>query len=516
MLSTVICPDLVLDLFSGLEPSTYETSNLDLHRSNISYLKSLVDENKITIYLHPTLQFYVRMAVENSLLTPEQVRQAMNRLSDYISVDTNFSLDKSSNEANDLFAPKEAEYSESLILVSAKLIEADAIICTTENKKILNEICKLNPKYFRGVNIPIFSLESFIDYCQSENSLLSKPTAIQSIITTTPRGAVISLPRNSTPIDFAYKLHSKMANSCVQAFVNGEAEPYPLDQPLQNGDMVEIKKGHRNELIKVLNLQSCSYQDFDNVVQKIAQTAFARKQLKKCLEQAYQELGREILLKDLSKEQRKKIKDLFPIKNLLPNKDIKSENELVLCLGLKKINVDDIYKKILDLRERDDTKFFFAPYNKDLFRERKYEIATCCCPSIYQSITGVISSLKKPIRVHRKNCVNLQKICDDNLIDLEWQCDALGLDLQLHLHNKPRTLLPILNTLEQDYGLRLNIHSVHPVNDSKISSVTIKVLVKEVHDLSVVLERLQDMNGVLSIRVKYLKPLDNEDALNFL
>ena len=58
------------------------------------------------------------------------------------------------------------------------------------------------------------------------------------IFTLTPQGRVIDLPRGSTPVDFAYQIHSEIGDSCTGARVNGKI--MPLGRQLESGDMVEI------------------------------------------------------------------------------------------------------------------------------------------------------------------------------------------------------------------------------------------------------------------------------------
>jgi guanosine-3',5'-bis(diphosphate) 3'-pyrophosphohydrolase len=60
----------------------------------------------------------------------------------------------------------------------------------------------------------------------------------EEVYTFTPRGRVIVLPREATPIDFAYSIHSDVGNTCVGARVNGAMKP--LKTTLRNGDVVEI------------------------------------------------------------------------------------------------------------------------------------------------------------------------------------------------------------------------------------------------------------------------------------
>ena len=97
-------------------------------------------------------------------------------------------------------------------------------------------------------------------YMSSEDLINSLRVDIYDgeIFVQSPKGKVLHMPENSTPIDFAYLIHSEVGNQCVGAKVNGKMQP--LTKPLSNGDIVEIitspnSRGPSRDWLKVIKTQ---------------------------------------------------------------------------------------------------------------------------------------------------------------------------------------------------------------------------------------------------------------------
>ena len=127
-------------------------------------LKQLVDNDVVSIYLHPSLRHFVKYPIEERFSENQRVRQELKKLDRYTTSEIDISLHQSFEEFEDLECPECSTFDEGLILVSAKIADVNAIVCTRDSKAILNEIIKLNQKYFLDFQIKLFDVEEFIRY----------------------------------------------------------------------------------------------------------------------------------------------------------------------------------------------------------------------------------------------------------------------------------------------------------------------------------------------------------------
>ncbi len=284
-------------------------------------------------------------------------------------------------------------------------------------KKIQN-IMEQKLEMFRNV-IEASINESDVDF---ENTVTTNIFS-ESIYTYTPKGDVIELPVGSTPIDFAYRIHSRVGDTTVGAIVNDQI--VPLSYELQNDDVVNIKT----------NPNATPNKDWIN----IAKTNQAKNKIKayfsKKDKEEYITKGKEILEKELRKRK-------LAFGEVLTSDAI---NKITKDLKLK--DLDDIYLAIGSLRYTAGYIINLTSNDKkmieDAFLERKRElpkinyksdilvegtgnimvnIAKCCMPVKGDEIIGYITK-GQGISVHKKNCPNVP---DDTerLINVEWNKDS--------------------------------------------------------------------------------------------
>ncbi len=261
--------------------------------------------------------------------------------------------------------------------------------------------------------------ESDIDF---ENAVNTNIFA-DSIYTYTPKGDVIELPVGSTPIDFAYRIHSKVGDTTVGAIVNDQI--VPLSYELQNDDVVNIKT----------NASATPNKDWLN----IAKTNQAKNKIKayfsKKDKEEYIAKGKDILEKELRKRK-------MAFGEILTTDAI---NKITKDLKLK--DLDDIYLAIGSLRYTAGYIINLASNDKhnveDILVERKrvlpninyksdilvegipnimVNIAKCCMPVKGDDIIGYITK-GQGISVHKKNCPNVN-LDSHRLINVTWNKDS--------------------------------------------------------------------------------------------
>lgn len=247
------------------------------------------------------------------------------------------------------------------------------------------------------------------------------------IFVQSPRGKVLHMPENSTPIDFAYLIHSDIGNQCVGAKVNGKMQP--LTKPLSNGDIVEIitnpnSRGPSRDWLKVVKAPQAR--------SKIL--CFFRKEMKEenvkngklMFEQAIKNLGYSV-----SKVTEKKF-----VQGLLEKFNFSELDELLASIGhgaysakmfagkLIQIYQADIKKQQEQLQTQHIESIEYKPSDSKIdvkgVNNLMVKFAKCCCPIEGDEIVGFISQ-GRGIIVHRKQCPNVSYFDNDRLIEVEWK-----------------------------------------------------------------------------------------------
>ena len=233
----------------------------------------------------------------------------------------------------------------------------------------------------------------------------------ESIYVFTPKGDVLELPKGSTPLDFAYRIHSDVGNKTVQSIVNDTS--VPLNYELENNDIVKIRT----------NPNATPSKEWMNFVK----TSHARNKIKSYFskqdKEVYTEKGRTILQNELRK------------KKLSFDEVLSQENVKKICKDLKLDSLDDIYFSIGTLRYTATYIISFATEDKkdvqdvliekvannhtehkknatsDILVDGKTDIlaslAKCCKPVFGDEIKGFITK-GEGVSVHRVDCSNIQ------------------------------------------------------------------------------------------------------------
>ena len=284
--------------------------------------------------------------------------------------------------------------------------------------KKIQSIMEQKLEMFRNV-IEANTNESDVDFENAINSNIFADT----IYTYTPKGDVVELPIGSTPIDFAYRIHSKVGDTTVGAIVNDQI--VPLSYELQNDDVVNIKT----------NQGATPNKDWLN----IAKTNQAKNKIKayfsKKDKEEYIEKGKSILEKELRKRKLAfgEVLTSEAIDKLIKDLKLKDIEDIYLALGSlrytasyiinlinnDKHNVDDALLE----RKRDLPKI---NYKGDILVEGQsnimVNIAKCCMPVKGDEIVGYITK-GQGISVHKKECPNVPQD-SERAIDVAWNMDS--------------------------------------------------------------------------------------------
>ncbi|MBR5370516.1 MAG: bifunctional (p)ppGpp synthetase/guanosine-3',5'-bis(diphosphate) 3'-pyrophosphohydrolase [Bacilli bacterium] len=235
----------------------------------------------------------------------------------------------------------------------------------------------------------------------------------------TPKGDVIELPKGATPLDFAYKIHTKVGETTVGAIVNNNI--VPLNYELKDNDIVKINT----------NKTSTPSKEWINMVKSTATRNKIRAFFTKNDREIYVERGKYILEKELRK------------RKLVFNEFLTDENIKKICETIKVDNLEEVYLSIgngkqpvnavINIIDRIEevpapkvVKIASKSLDTDIIvsgiDKVKVNLAACCCPVYGDEIIGYITK-GNGITIHRINCHNLEML-EDRTLDVKWNNDT--------------------------------------------------------------------------------------------
>ena len=285
-----------------------------------------------------------------------------------------------------------------------------------KEKKNLNEkgqnATEAKLQFFKSImelDVEKMSSEEFVNSVKDE--ILN-----DNIYVFSPKGDIFELPHGSTPIDFAYKIHTVVGDTMVGAIVNNNI--VPLDYKLKNNDIVKV----------ITNRNSSPSKEWLT----IAKTTQAKNKIKnyfsKSEKEVYIDRGKELLEKELRK---KKIafQDFFTDENInIILKDTKCADmdETYLSIGNGKFSASYIINLITKQIEPQEVKQIALPKQSDKetdiivagIDKIKVNIANCCNPLPGDEIIGYISKANG-ITVHRITCPNIERL-EDRMVNVRW------------------------------------------------------------------------------------------------
>ncbi len=334
----------------------------------------------------------------------------------------------------------------------------------------------------------------------------------EEVYTFTPRGRVIVLPREATPIDFAYAIHSDVGNTCAGARVNGAIKP--LKTTLRNGDVVEIltQPGHQPS------------RDWLAVVK----TSRARNRIRHLINAVERAKAVEIGQKSLEKEARRMGVSLGRLSNndmatVASEYGVSKPDDLYAALGFGRFSARQVLQKVMPDESVRETPVSLplppripqlqtdgALANGDLTIHVKgaddvlvYR-AKCCNAVRGEQIVGYITR-GKGIAVHSAQCPNVQKLLyePERKIEVDWTrsaSDPLPVKVVIYTDDRPGILHQLTSILD---GERSNIRTLEARGDEKRTDnsavIDITIDVRDKKQLERVITAFRRIPGVRDI-----------------
>ncbi|MBO4251594.1 MAG: bifunctional (p)ppGpp synthetase/guanosine-3',5'-bis(diphosphate) 3'-pyrophosphohydrolase [Clostridia bacterium] len=242
------------------------------------------------------------------------------------------------------------------------------------------------------------------------------------VLVFTPKGDVISLPKDATPLDFAYHIHSAIGNKCVGAKVNSKM--VPLSSTLQVGDVVEV--------ITSQNSKGPSW-DWLKIVKSPSARVKIKQFFKREMKDENVKTGKSMIEAE-AKHRGYALSDLLTEESflVLSNKmSFSNEDEMYASVGYGAVSVNQIIVKLIDFyrKTRPQERIHDIPTGRKSqtggvivkgMNNLLVRFAGCCNPVPGDEIIGFISR-GHGVTVHRKDCTNLKNVDADRLIEVAWE-----------------------------------------------------------------------------------------------
>ncbi|HUH97412.1 MAG TPA: bifunctional (p)ppGpp synthetase/guanosine-3',5'-bis(diphosphate) 3'-pyrophosphohydrolase [Anaerolineales bacterium] len=311
----------------------------------------------------------------------------------------------------------------------------------------------------------------------------------------TPRGDIIDLPAGSTPIDFAYHVHTDIGHRCRGAKVNGKL--VPLYHELKTGDQIEILTAKRGGPSR----------DWLNSNLGLVKTQRAKSKIRQWFkEENYQQnlsQGRLVLEREL---QRLGIPEAN-FEKMARNLGIKSPDEMFVDLGTGDLSVSKVIKEISETEENANLLTASVPKPEAAGTEAvdivglKGLLTTmgrCCNPAPGDQIIGYITR-GRGATIHRQDCPNILRLGSkdrERLVRVDWgqQVRTFPVPIRIKAYDRQGLMSDVTNLLS-DEGVNITDLKVN-INRS-LAELRLIVEVQDIAQLSKVLTKLENVPNVM-------------------
>lgn len=312
----------------------------------------------------------------------------------------------------------------------------------------------------------------------------------------TPQGDVKNLPAGSTPVDFAYSIHTTLGHQCIGAKVNGRL--VPLDYQLKNGDIVQI-----------LSSKGSTGPSRDWL--QFVKTSKSKNRIRQWLREQNREeniqIGRELLEREIKKQG----------VDFQENARVEQLNEAAKKLGF--MNLEDLLAAIGDLKvtpnqvlsklgvEKETTKVISEADEKKRPRRPGQGIkvkgvenllirfSKCCNPVPGDPIIGFITR-GKGVSIHRMDCPNILTEEKERIIEVEWDQASQGtypVDIEIEGDDRVNLLTDVLNAISE---LKLYLNAAKARSKKGAAYINLTLEITNSDQIQSIFKRVGQVDGV--------------------
>ncbi len=353
----------------------------------------------------------------------------------------------------------------------------------------------------------------FLKLLKSDLDLFS-----DSVYCFTPKGDVKNLPFGSTPVDFAYSIHSAVGNKMIGARVNGRL--VTIDYRINNGDRIEIitsqnSKGPSRDWLNIVKSTQAK-----NKINQWFKTEFKEENITKGKEflAAYCR-AKAITMSNLMKPEY--------MEGIMRKYGFRDWESVLAAVGHGGLKEGQIINKMVELYDRDHKQVLTNAQvlaniqensgSRTHIRSRSgivvkgiddvaVRFSKCCSPVPGDDIVGFVTR-GRGVSIHRTDCINMMNLSDfdrDRLIDADWQQDASEgetekyvADINIYAKNRHGLLADISKALtEKD----INILSMHTrINKQDVVTLTTSFGISSREELNRIMDRIRNIESVIDI-----------------
>lgn len=314
----------------------------------------------------------------------------------------------------------------------------------------------------------------------------------------TPKGEIKELPAGSTPIDFAYSIHTQVGHRCIGAKVDGKI--VPLRYQLKNGDTVEIitspTHGPSRDWLKFVATQR------------------AKSRIKQWIKTEERKQSIELGTKLIETEMRKHGLRLTAyrnedLKNLAKAFSMQSFEDLLVSIGYGKVSPHQVVNRMLPEKPAEEiVERVSKPKKEGKGISIKgvdrilYHTARCCYPVPGDNLVGFVTR-GRGVTIHRRDCPNLESLAVDTerLIEVEWRPESESTTtarLLVETVDRPGIIAALSSLIS---SANVNISHLHASSTSdKKAHITLNLEVKDRIQLTGLIHKIVQTEGVIRVR----------------
>lgn len=329
----------------------------------------------------------------------------------------------------------------------------------------------------------------------------------------TPKGDVINLPNESTPIDFAYAIHTAVGHKCSGAKVNSKI--VPLDYKLKTGEIVEIITNANTKGPKL---------DWLNIVKSNQAKSKIKLWFKKANREETILKGKELIDKECKKQNCvfSQVANEDLLEKLMKRYVLKNMDDLYHAVGIGDVNSTTLIAKFKEASEKEASKHLkisevdYQIENKLVNRKNnnysgvtvkgvsniQIRFAKCCSPVYGDNITGYVTR-GKGVSIHRCDCSNILSLKEsepEKIVEVEWgkeSRESYISEIEIKAEDRMGFLTEVIEALSM---MKANIIYINAVtNKHNIAVISLKVSNSGVDHLSNIIANLRKIKGVREV-----------------